>query len=543
MKDDQAPLVKRDDPGAGLDAGADPGPDAETLSTGGDAPIEPPRSGADQRNHVKKRVFSASLWSVASSLGTQASTFIIFIILARLLSPKDFGLVALASSFIDLSRSVILGGIPEALIQRKEWEERVANTAFWLNVIGGLLFTGAILAICGGAALMGSDSELWLVFAALSSTLVIDGLRGVHEARLRREFDYKKLAARSVIASIVGGVAGVAMAWGGFGVWALVGNRVVTATTQTLIIWTATHYRPRLVVDRAEVKPLLSFSSEVLAGRLLGQLNQRLADMILGIVAGATVLGFYRVGSRSLNFIVQATVVPLQTTTLSAFARLDAAGQARAYNRFTQMAAAMTFPAFFGSCAIAPDFILVAFGEKWAASAPVMMILTLGVLPLTLNYFFQPAMQARGRPRAAIGPEAFKVAAGAAILGVAGRFGILASATGDVARKYVALPNTLRVLKRELNVAPKDLLLGILPPLLCAAAMAGVILGLRATLWSDMQPVLRLALSIGLGGVVYVGGMRLFARTYLLSVFGSLRPGLPKPLQNFGDAVLGRSRG
>lgn len=488
---------------------------------------------------VKKGVFSASLWTVASSFGTQAATFVIFIVLARALTPQDFGLVALAASFIDLARGVMLGGIPEALIQQADWDERVADTAFWLNVLGGLVFTLLIGAVSLGSHLMGFASPIWFVLAALSATLLIDALRAVHEAKLRRNFDYKKLATRSVLAAVIGGAVGIGMALAGFGVWALVGNRVVTSLAQTGIIWFATTYRPRLAFARDKVRPLLSFSFGVLSGRLLGQLNHRLADIVLGSIAGPAVLGLYRVGSRSLNFIIQATVTPLQATTLSAFARLESPqAQARAYVRFTQFTAAITFPAFFGAMAIASDFVVLVFGEKWAQSAAVMMLLTLGAVPITLAHFFQPAMQARGRPKAAVGPELTRLGVGVVVLSISGLFGIIASAAGDVLRRYLMLPQIFMVLRRELGVSPLQLVRGVLPPLAGSLGMAAVIIGLRYTLWSHLDPMIRIGCSVALGAVLYGGGMRVFANGYLRDVFDSLKSGLPAPLRRIGERLV-----
>ena len=157
---------------------------------------------------IKKLVFSASVWTFAGSLTGQLSSFVIFAILARLLSPYEFGLVAFLALFVDLARGTIVGGIPEALIQRKLWSKSSADTAFWLNIIPTTLFIGITL----GWTLLVRQSEqgsvtAWL-FLALSITLTIDAARAVHEAHLRRNFGYKLLAVRTALASIFGGVAG-----------------------------------------------------------------------------------------------------------------------------------------------------------------------------------------------------------------------------------------------------------------------------------------------------------------------------------------------
>lgn len=532
--------LTRSDPEAAKSDGSDHGDDPTLAEI--DTVAEVPLKNAGHSSHsVKQKIFSASLWSVLSNVGVQGASFIIFMILARELSPVDFGLVALAGAFIDLTRGVMLGGIPEALIQRPTWRDAAANTAFWLNVIGSVVFIALIGLIASGAYVLGQSSLVWAVLCALSATLLIDGLRAVHEARLRREFRYKQLAARSVFAAILGGVIGVALAFAGWGVWALVASRVMTSCLQTVIVWSATSYRPRLQLERQEIGPLLRFSSAVLMGRLAGQLNSRLADIVLGLVAGPAVLGLYRVGSRSLGFIIQATITPLQTTTLSAFSRLqDPTAQARAYIRFTQVTAALTFPIFIGSAVIADDFITTFFGAKWSSSAIVMVILACSVVPITLSYFFQPAMQARGRPKAVIRPEMTKVGVGAVILSIASTFGLVAAAAGETARRYIMLPQTLWVLRKELQISPLALLKGIAPPLLCSTVMAAMTLVANRLFWPDAAPLVAIGMYVAVAAPIYVGGMIVFANRYTMDIFHSLRNGLPAPLRRVGDFALRR---
>jgi PST family polysaccharide transporter len=465
-------------------------------------------------------------------LAGQAASFVIFVVLARILTPYEFGLVAFFVLFIDLIRGVIVGGIPEALIQGKSWSDSAANTAFWLNIVSTLCC--AVLAVA--SALMLADSNSAWLFAALSATLVIDGSRAVHEAYLRRTFSYKALAMRTVLASIVGGVAGVGGALTGLGVWALVLQRVVTSLMQTITVWKLADYRPRFSFARDEVAPLLSFSMRVMVGRLMAQMNARLPDFVIGFVAGPAALGLFRVASRSLNFLVQSLVAPLQTTTLSAFARLkDGNAVARAYGRFTQICAIVIFPAFLGSAAIAHDFIHVFFGEKWAGGAWIMVALSFAVLPRTLLQFFQPAMQAIGRPQRAIGPEATRLIAGAVIVTAASFAGPLSAAFGDTARRYLTVPQSLRILRDELGLRSWPLIKGMVVPMLCSLTMCGMLVILQTTLLADWTPYTRLPLCVATGAAIYCALLLIFARAFIADVLGSARHGLPERLKTILD--------
>jgi len=470
-------------------------------------------------------------------LAGQTAGFLIFVVLARLLTPIEFGLVAFLSLFVDLSRGVIFGGIPEALIQRRDWSDEAANTAFWLNVVSTLGFVVFAVAV----ALMlpaTARNSTWLL-AALSTTLLIDGSRAVHEAYLRRNFNYKLLAMRTVLASILGGIAGILAALAGLGVWALVVQRVLTSLIQTVTVWRLAEYRPSFRFARREVAPLLSFSTQVMAGRLMGQLNSRLPDFIIGFVAGPAALGIFRVASRSLNFLVQSLMAPLQTTTLSAFSRLkDASAVARAYGRFTQLSALIIFPAFLGSAAIADDFIRVFFGEAWAGGAWIMVALSFGMLPRTLYYFFQPAMQAIARPKRTINVEAVRLGIGAVLVGIASLAGPLAAAFGDMARQYLSTPQTLRILRDELGLRPWPFIKSLTAPLVCSLIMCGGLVALRVTVLAEWAPHTRLLLCVSAGPLIYASLLLIFARRFVADIMGSVRHSLPDGLKIMLDRCL-----
>lgn len=493
-----------------------------------------------QVDSVKRGLMTASIWNVISNLGTQTATFAIFLILARLLTPSDFGMVAVSMAFIDITRGIMLGGIPEALIQRKEWDDRDASAAFWLNLIAGSIFTLLILIVAIVAQNYSSNGKTWFVLAALASTLVIDGLRGVHEAHLRRNFRYKVLAVRSVAASIIAGVFGVIVAVAGGGVWALVIQRISTSAMQTVIIWSSDVFKPQIVPLRGQnVRDLLKFSTGVLWARSLGQINRRLADVVLGAIAGPHVLGLYRVGTRSLDYILNGTVTPIQSATLSAFARLQSSeSRARAYVRSTEFTALTTIPAVIGAGAIAPDFIQFAFGAKWAESAWPMMLLSFGIIPMTYMHYFQAAMQAAGRPTAASGPELFRLIVGAIILSIAAPFGLVVASYGEVLRRYIVSPSVILVLRRELGISWRDAFEMVGVPAFWSVMMFAAIVVCRHTLLTDLPIIVRIACSVSIGMVVYACGILLVSRGFTRRIISTIAPVLPGKFQRFAQALM-----
>jgi O-antigen/teichoic acid export membrane protein len=490
---------------------------------------------------IRRKLMVSSVWSIAATGATLLSSFVVFTVLARLLQPAEFGLVAFVALFVDFARGLMTGGLPEALIQRASWNETMASTAFWANLASSILLAGATAAV--GASLIDSGSAVMgEVFVVLGLSLIIDGARSIHEAKLRREFGYKILAIRAVIASLVSGVIGIAMAFYGYGVWALVASRLVATLLQTIVIWHATLWRPRLIFSGKAFHELFGFGVHLLGARLLGHLNGRIPEFVIGFFLGAVALAFYRVGARTLNFLVQSTIQPLQMTALSALSRLpDAHAVGKAYIRLTRATALVSFPVFLGAAAVAPDFMLVCFGEKWTPSAPIMTALALVVAPATLVYFADPALAAVGRTKLIMISAFARVMLSALVALTTVMFGSVAVAAGQTARAHITAPVTLLMLHRGLGLSMKDAVRNLIAPCGSALMMATVVTVLRLTLLSDIAAPMRLGVSVLTGSVLYVGLLLILAPRYTSETLQELLPLLP-PILRAGLSKLIRHR-
>jgi PST family polysaccharide transporter len=479
---------------------------------------------------IRSKILSSSIWLLAGNAATMSSSFVIFALLARLLTPADFGLVAFASVFIEVARRVMFGGFPDALVQRKDWDDTAASTVFWINLASSVVLAGLLAALAAPLAhAYGAATFAW-IFSVLSISLVIDALRGVHEARLRRDFGYKILAIRMVVANVVAGTIGIALAVAGLGVWALVGQRLVASTLQTVIVWRTVFWIPKLAFSKTECVTLGKFGVNVMGAGLLGQLSSRVPDFVIGIFLGPAALGLFRVGSRTLYFLIQLTIMPIQATAFSAFSRLsNASAVGRAYLRLTSATAFVSFPVFLGAASVAPDFVVVCFGSHWEASGPVMTALALVVAPATLVYFAPPALAALGRSQLMLLSSfaTFVMNALAALVTVS--FGVVAVAAGQVARAHVTAPFALSMLQRGIGLPIGRTIRSVVEPGIAAALMAATVVAARLYALEDLSPLPRLAICVVLGAVVYASLLLTVARRYTAETMLELTPHLPAP--------------
>jgi PST family polysaccharide transporter len=489
--------------------------------------------------NIRKKLIASSLWSVATTVTSLLSGFVVFSVLARLLQPAEFGIVAFAAIFTELARGLVTAGIPEALIQREKWDDTAASTAFWANLAASMLIALA-MSIAGALIILAGPPVLGAVFIALAAGLIIDGARAIHEAKLRREFGYKALALRTLSANFSAGVVGIVLALQGFGVWALVANHLVSAVLKTYVIWRSAAWRPCFVFSKEELRHLSRFGGSLLTARTFSEVTKRVPELAIGFVLGPAALATYRVGFRGLQFLIQTTISPLQTTSLSALSRLPKASVGDGYLRLTSATALVSFPTFLGAAVVAPDFVAVCFGEKWASSAAVMAALALMVAPTTLTYFAAPALTAVGKTRLIIVSSFAHFVSNALVTLVTVPFGVVAVAAGLTARAHLVAPIPLLMLREGVGLPVRKTATSLIGPGVAAGIMALGVMATRMFVLNDTGPLVRLLVSAILGCVIYVVLLFVLTPRYTSQMIREVLPFLPPRLQKIASWTIRR---
>ncbi len=463
--------------------------------------------------HVARSAF----WSTIQNGGYQATSFVVFMLLARLLSPADIGLVAVSSSLIELLAPLMRGGLPEALIQNEEASELDADTCFWSNLAASAVLCVAILL---GAPLFGKLFGIPLltpVLRALSLMLPLGALSATHEARLTRSFGFKSLALRSLAANVFSGTASIGLALGGFGVWSLVCQRLLFSFMSVLFIWKAYPWVPKVRLSAQSLRKMARFGVHMIATSFIGVLGGRVMDLMIGYFIGPAAVGYVRVASRCLEMVAQFTMTPFASVALPALSRLqnDRPTFDRAFRRMVQVSGFFTFPAYIGLLVLANDLVPLAFGPSWALSGRLLQIMCLSVFPVTLQYLVWPGLSAVGRSDlSALGVFVLLVGSVAAIA-IASPFGLVVTVAAYVARSYLTLPFSLALLRRCTGVRLWPLASCALLPCFGAILMAGSVfivgLGLHGLL-----PIVRVAVMVAVGMVVYALFLRLLARDLIV---------------------------
>ncbi|MFQ3191434.1 MAG: O-antigen/teichoic acid export membrane protein [Paraglaciecola sp.] len=454
--------------------------------------------------NIKQKAINSTKWSAIQNWTSQILSLLVFLLLARLLQPEDFGLVALASVFVIVLTTLSQQGFAQAIIQREDLEPEHLDSAFWINTsIGvilalGLFFTSPILAN------IFSQPELSGVLRYLSLTLILNSLTGVHAAILTRKFHFKALALSSIVSSAVGGCVGIYMAYNNFGVWALVGQQLSGAVLGVLVIWFACFWRPGIKVTYRHCTELFSFGSNILGISLLGLVNRRLPDLLIGGFLGPVALGIYTIANRVFTTLTQLLVGTLANIALPTFSRMqsDLGRMRNAYYSAVQLTSIICFPIFTGVLVTAPDLIPAVFGTQWLESAAVSQYLMVVGLLHTVSYFNGPMMMALGYSNIMLRLHLVNTTLNIIAFVVGVHFGIEIVALAFMLRGLMMFPVGQFVLNKYAQISFLTLMLNVKGPAISVLLMAAAVLVVN-TLTIDFTVWVRLLLQIGTGGVVY----------------------------------------
>jgi O-antigen/teichoic acid export membrane protein len=340
------------------------------------------------------------MWAFAGVGGQQVMALIVTFVLAGLLGPKSFGLVAMAMIYIQFVQLALDQGISTAVIQRKELKVEHLDSAFWMNLAWACALAAVSIGLSGWWADLNRQPELQPIIIALSLLLPIQGLIIVQESLLQREMNFKKLALRGNIAALVGGTTGLTAALLGAGVWALVAQQLTGGCASLLTLWAVSRWLPRFRFSRRHARELLSFSTQVFTGNLAVFTSRRVDALMIGLFFGPVAVGLYRLADRLVETLLTFSTRPLQLFSLAHLARLQHDREAfrNGVRTCMRLSTFATVPLMLGLAACGP-YLIHSLGGQWAPATAALRLLALAGIGKAAIVFTAATLFAAGRPR------------------------------------------------------------------------------------------------------------------------------------------------
>lgn len=422
---------------------------------------------------IKQKAIQGVVWSVIQNWGSQAGSLIVFLILARLLTPEAFGLIGLANVFFAFMQIFLEQGFTQALIQRQEIEPEELDTAFWTHVLSGSLLTIISFLLSGFVAEIFEQPKLIPIIQCFSFLFVLKSLSHVHKAILSRTFAFKVMAVRTIIGITIGGIVGIVMALSGFGVWSLVSQQFIYEAVEVFIIWGAIDWRPKLRFSFKHFQSLLNFGSNILALRFLGFCNKRTDNLLIGYFLGEVALGYYLIAFRVLEVMNQLLISTTRQVALPTFSRLQTEPERfrQAFYKVTLFTSLIAFPTFLGMTIFTRELVLVLFGEQWLPSVPVMQILAFAGILNAISFFNGSVFIAMGKPSWKLRLSILNAVLNLIACLLAVQWGIVAVAAAYVVSSYLGFPVGQWAISKLILVPVRTYLKQFISPAICSLIM------------------------------------------------------------------------
>jgi len=458
-------------------------------------------------SRLKQRAVHGAFWAGVESWGTNLISFAVFLVLARLLEPDDIGVVTFASvcfSFITIFREQ---GMGQALIQREELTPQHRAAAFWFSAITSLGFVALVLAGAGWFGRLFEQPSLAPILRGLALAFVLTSLGSLPEAMLRRDFEFRVIATRSVLATSLGGLVGIGMALTGWGVWSLVGQLTTVAAVSSCVLWAAYGFRFPGRTSRRAIVELSSFGGNVVGIETLYFLEGRAPHLLIGPYVGSAALGIYEVAWRLLRALTLSLTVTIRSVAFPTFSRLqhDASQMCSAYYTCLRVNMLVSVPVFIGLMVIAPEAVDLAFGPKWAGCVPLIRILALRGILEAFSAFNGPVLKAVGKPSWVLGLSAMQTVGTVIAFWIAlvlgGSVELIVAAW--VIRGWVLAPVAIIAVQRAIGIRWRSQLAQCVPSCVAALIMAGGLTAVRGWMTGYLAPHLLVPFDVFTGGVVY----------------------------------------
>ncbi len=455
---------------------------------------------------IGARTREASVWVFAEEVYLWVIGFGGRIFLARLLSPREFGIVALVLLVQGLVLLLGLRGISAALIRHKEDEDTYANAAFWLTGIVGVLMGVIQIAVAPLAARIYREPILLPLLLVSSIAFFVTPWGATHAVLLQKHLRFRERALRHMVLNTINTAGTVVMALRGYGVWSVVIPPLLVDPIEAYVNWRLYDWRPRLVFDRAHWREVINFGKHVLGADVLRYLIDNTDYMLLGRLAGARVLGLYSFAFRQAMFAMKQVTLGAMRITFPAFAlqQDDPDGMRRSFSKMLLLLSSVTLPLQMGQFVLAREYIAVIYSPKWLPAVEAFRILLLYGTAVATASVGRQLLNVMGRPdltwkyQAVVWPilvAGILLGVGAGINGVATAVGIILGLSS-----WLFLLYTCRLLGWPLTTA----LAPLGPPLASAAIMLAVVGALRfALIRAGASAVLILVACVPAGVVTY----------------------------------------
>ena len=453
---------------------------------------------------MNSQVLFGLFWKLLERGGTQGIQFIIQIVLARLLMPKDFGAIALITIFIAIASVFVQSGFSTALIQKKNADETDFSSVFYLSLlVAGFLYV-VLFFTAPFIADFYREQQLISVIRVLSITLIFGAVNSIQNAIISKNMEFKRFFFSSLGGIIPSGIIGIGMAYMGFGVWALVWQQFTNQLLITMILWLTVKWRPKLVFSMDRLRTLFSFGWKLLCSALLDTTYTNIYGLVIGKMYDSAILGYYSRGNSFPSLIVSNINGSIGSVMFPALsANQDDRSRVKAMVRRSIVTSSFViFPIMVGLAVCAEALIKIILTDKWLPCVPFLQMMCISYAFWPIHTANLQAINALGRSDIFLRLEIIKKVIGLTILSITIPFGIYIMVAFETITSLLSIIINSFPNRKLLNYGYKEQWRDIMPSLLLSVIMGAVVYTIQLIGWNAG---VTLFVQIIVGVVIYFG--------------------------------------
>lgn len=479
---------------------------------------------------LKAEASKGVLWVAVERFGQHLLQAIIFIILARLLTPEDFGLVAMLMIFFAIGQSFIDSGMGQALIREKEISDQDRSTVFWFNLLLSVFFYALLYYSAPLIAQFYDRPELVVLTRVMGLSVIFFGIAIVQRSEMTQQLEFKKQAMAQLPAVIIAGTVSITMAYWGYGVWSLVAQYLLVAGCSSIALWILQPANIKFHFDKVSFNRLFGFGYKLLLSGLLDTTYQHIYKLVIGKFFAAATLGFFTQAKKLQELASQQLVGIIQKVTYPLLAKAgdDPKRLKRGYRQIIQSSSFLIFPGMLLLMLFAEPIMYYVLGEQWLPAAPFLQIICISGILYHLHAINLNILKVLGRSDLFLKLEIIKKVNITIAIVIGLQFGIYGLLIGQVISSYIALIINTWYTAKFLNYSILEQGEDVLKVMVLSIPMIAIIIGL--ILVSPVQSLLMLVGYLLLSAFIYLVSNLIYRTEVMNIVLNMAAPFLPKKI-------------
>ena len=452
---------------------------------------------------IKSKTIFGIIWRLSERFLAQLISFIVSIVLARILLPEEYGIVALVTVFITIADAFVTNGMGTSLIQKKGSDELDFSTMFHASVIMSMMLYGILFIVAPIIANWYSNPDLTLVIRVMGTRLPIAAINSIQQAYVAKKMIYKKFFFATLIGTIISGAIGIAVAVLGYGVWALVAQYLTNSIIDTIMLFITVDWKPKLKFSIDRFKELFSFGWKVMASSVLGTIFDQLKGLIIGLKYTTTDLAYYNKGEQIPSLLYNNINSTFESVLFPAIAKIqdNKSTVKSVLRRITKNISYIIIPLMLGLAVVAEPLIKFILTDKWLICVPYLRIVCMQQCISILSNINLQAIKAIGRSDILLRLEFIKKPLFLMFILVAMQISPLAIVIGNLLYGIIALVINAVPNKKMLNYSLKEQVHDILPYLGISLIMVIICYSIQ---FLNLSTILTLILQVIVGIISYL---------------------------------------